>query len=140
MTGAQVPRLRCVGGLVRDASGRLLLIRRANDPGRGLWSLPGGKVEDGETDAEALAREVAEETGLLVAVGEFVGSVERAAPNGVYDIHDYACSVTGGDLRAADDALDVHWVDYAILTTLDRTNALVEGLFHTLDEWSALPR
>jgi hypothetical protein len=58
---ADVP---CVGGLIYDAAGRLLLVQRANEPGRGLWSLPGGRVEPGERPQEALAREIAEELGV----------------------------------------------------------------------------
>jgi ADP-ribose pyrophosphatase YjhB (NUDIX family) len=57
-------RVDCVGGIVVDERGRLLLVRRGTEPGRGLWSVPGGRVEPGESDAEATAREVLEETGL----------------------------------------------------------------------------
>ena len=62
------PLVPCVGALAYDAEGRLLLIRRRNEPGRGLWSVPGGRVEPGESDAEAVVREMAEETGLVHAV------------------------------------------------------------------------
>jgi 8-oxo-dGTP pyrophosphatase MutT (NUDIX family) len=55
VTGRSVP---CVGAVITDGAGRLLLIQRGHDPGRGLWSIPGGRVEDGETDAAALVREV----------------------------------------------------------------------------------
>ncbi|OLR90142.1 NUDIX hydrolase [Actinokineospora bangkokensis] len=139
MTAAHVRRIRCVGALVRDVHGKLLLVRRGREPGRGLWSVPGGKVEPGESDAEAVVREVAEETGLRVRPGRLVGSVLRDAPNGVFHIHDYACAVTGGDLRAGDDAADVRWADLAMFTTLDRSNALIEDLFDTLRQWGELP-
>ena len=46
----------CVGGLAYDEEGRLLVVQRANEPGRGLWSIPGGRVEPGEDDAAALVR------------------------------------------------------------------------------------
>ncbi|MFC7613097.1 NUDIX hydrolase [Actinokineospora soli] len=131
--------IRCVGGLVRDDSGRLLLIRRARPPGAGQWSLPGGKVEGGESDAEALRRELREETGLEVIVGAFVGRVERPAPSGVFDIHDYDCSVTGGDLHPGDDATDARWVDHATFTTMQTSGELVDGLGETLHAWGALP-
>ncbi|WP_156754687.1 NUDIX hydrolase [Actinokineospora pegani] len=139
MTGDGIRRIRCVGALVRDAGGRLLLVRRAHDPGRGQWSLPGGKVEPGESDPRALAREVREETGLEVVVGALIGTVEREAPNGVFRIADYACAVTGGDLRAGDDADDVLWADLATFDTLDRSNGLVAHLADTLRGWGALP-
>jgi 8-oxo-dGTP diphosphatase len=95
----------CVGGLTYDNVGRLLLVQRANEPGRGLWSLPGGRVEPGEDDAAALVREMAEETGLMVQPGDLVGRVRR----GVYEIADYRCRVVGGTLLAGDDALDARW-------------------------------
>ena len=101
----------CVGALTYTADGRLLLVRRANEPGRGLWSLPGGRVEPGEDDAAALVREMAEETGLVVEPGALVGRVRR----GRYQIADYRCTVVGGQLRAGDDALDARWCDAADL-------------------------
>lgn len=122
----------CVGGLAYDESGRLLLVQRANEPGRGLWSLPGGRVEPGEDDAAALVREMAEETGLVVQPGDLVGRVRR----GPYDIADYRCRVLGGVLVAGDDALDARWCDAAALRELPLVPLLVE----TLQEWEALPR
>lgn len=121
----------CVGGLAYDSAGRLLLIRRGNEPGRGLWSVPGGRVEVGEDDAAALMREMAEETGLAVAPGRLIGRVTR----GPYLIADYACTVLGGELRAGDDALDARWCSAADLTALP----LVDGLVETLAGWGALP-
>ena len=73
----QVTTVACVGGLAYDGQGRLLLVQRANDPGRGLWSVPGGRVEPGEDDAAALVREMWEETGLRVVPGALVGRVQR---------------------------------------------------------------
>jgi 8-oxo-dGTP diphosphatase len=122
----------CVGGLTYDNVGRLLLVQRANEPGRGLWSLPGGRVEPGEDDAAALVREMAEETGLMVQPGDLVGRVRR----GVYEIADYRCRVVGGTLLAGDDALDARWCDAATLLELPLVPLLVE----TLREWDALPR
>ncbi|WP_345606612.1 NUDIX hydrolase [Pseudonocardia adelaidensis] len=122
----------CVGGLAYDESGRLLLVQRANEPGRGLWSLPGGRVEAGEDDAAALVREMAEETGLVVQPGGLVGRVHR----GTYEIADYRCRVLGGTLVAGDDALDARWCDAATLLELP----LVPLLLETLREWDALPR
>jgi 8-oxo-dGTP diphosphatase len=122
----------CVGALTFDEDGRLLLVRRANDPGRGLWSLPGGRVEPGEDDVAALVREMAEETGLVVQPGPLVGRVLR----GRYAIADYRCTVVGGELRAGDDALDARWCDAAALAELP----LVELLVETLTQWDVLPR
>src|ERR1700754_3923957 len=103
VTGAHIPMIRCVGAVVHDSAGRLLLVQRGHEPGLGLWSLPGGRVEPDETDEQAVTRELLEETGLSVRSGALVGRVERPAPAGVYEIFDYACTVVGGALRAGDD-------------------------------------
>lgn len=125
----------CVGAIITDDAGRLLLIRRGHEPGRGLWSLPGGRVEPGETDEQAVIREVGEETGLSVRPGRLVGAVRRAAPGGmVFDIRDYAATVTGGELAAGDDADDARWAAPAELAGLP----LTDGLAAALTEWGAL--
>ena len=129
MTDGTVP---CVGGLAYDDAGRLLLVQRANDPGRGLWSVPGGRVEAGEDDAAALVREMREETGLRIEPGALVGRVQR----GPFAIADYRCTVLAGPLRAGDDALDARFVDRTTMAALP----LVDGLLATLTEWDALPR
>ncbi len=131
-------RVPCVGALVHDDDGRLLVVRRGRDPGRGLWSVPGGRVEPGETDAVAVAREVLEETGLHVTVGLLVGTVLRQGPDGdVYDIRDYACAVAVATTPVAgDDADDVQFVTRAELGELD----LVEQLWDALAQWGMLPR
>ena len=129
-------RVPCVGAVVHDDDHRLLVVRRVNPPTAGRWSLPGGRVEGDETDAEAVRREVFEETGLVVAVGIRVGTVEIPAGSGlIYDIRDYACAAVGGDLVAGDDASDVRWVTRAELLGLDT----VPGLIDTLAGWGVLP-
>lgn len=137
MPGVDPREIRCIGALVHDEAGRLLLIRRGREPGQGCWSLPGGRVEPGESDEQAVVREVLEETGLEVTVGAHIGAVRRPAPDGgVYEIHDYACRATGGELRAGDDADDARWVDAAGFATLP----LVDGLAEALTGWDQLPR
>ncbi|GAB3154761.1 NUDIX domain-containing protein [Amycolatopsis stemonae] len=136
MDGPLGTTIRCVGGITFDRRGRLLLIRRANDPGSGQWSLPGGRVEPGESDEQAVIRELREETGLDVIPGTVIGTVTR----GPYEIHDYACSVTGGVLTAGDDATDTRWSDAADLSALETAGQLVDLLYVTLREWKALPR
>jgi len=122
--------IRCVGAVINDDRGRLLLIKRGHEPGLGLWSLPGGRVEPGESDAQALIRELREETGLAVAPGHLIGTVRLAA----FGIWDYAATVTGGVLAAGDDAADVRWASAADMTRLP----LTEGLLDTLAGWGVL--
>ncbi|WP_026257923.1 NUDIX hydrolase [Actinopolymorpha alba] len=130
------PRVPCVGAVILDDDGRLLLIRRGRPPGVGLWSLPGGRVEAGESDPGAVAREVAEETGLWVSVGRLLGTVERPGPSGeTYVIRDYVCSVVGETLRAGDDATDARWVAPADLPRLPTT----PGLLEALTGWGVIP-
>lgn len=99
--------------------------------------MPGGRVESGESDHQAVRREVAEETGLEVEIVGVAGRVQRPAPGGaVFDIHDYLCRVRGGTARAGDDAGDVRWCDAAMLATLP----VVDGLLDALTSWGCLPR
>ena len=125
-----------MGAIIVDASDRLLLIKRGHPPGAGRWSIPGGRVEPAETDADALRREVLEETGLLVTVGPLVGTVDRPGPDGVtYEIRDYRATVTDGTLAAGDDAADARWCSRDDLVRL----ALTDGLLEALTAWDALP-
>lgn len=130
------PRVPCIGALVYDESARLLLIQRGQEPALGLWSLPGGRVEPGETLAAAVVREVFEETGLVVTAGPIVGEVERPGPGGlVYAITDFATHLVGGRLQHGDDAADARFVDAVELSGLP----LSPGLYEALRQWDALP-
>lgn len=130
----------CVGAVVRDDQKRLLLVRRGTEPGRGQWSVPGGRVEPGESGPQAAAREVLEETGLQVVVGALVGVVERAGPGGVtYVIEDFhAVPAPGTEIgpTAGDDADEARWFTDAEVGSLD----CVDGLVDALVAWGVLER
>ena len=122
--------------MIRDPAGRLLLIKRGHEPGAGLWSLPGGRIEPGETDQQAVVREVLEETGLRVECGRLLGSAELPGQDGaVIDVGDYLAAVTGGELAAGDDADDARWVTAAEMEALP----LTKGLASYLTAWGAYP-
>lgn len=133
MSGARIP---CVGAIAHDPRGRILLVRRANEPARGLWSLPGGRVEPGESHEAAVVREVLEETGLEASVVREVGTIERDAPEGgTYVIRDFVVEVTGGALVPGDDASGAAWFTRAELAVLPTSPGLIEAL----TDWALLP-
>jgi 8-oxo-dGTP diphosphatase len=106
-----------VGAIVVD-KGRVLLVCRGREPMKGHWTLPGGVLELGESLADGVKREVAEETGLEVEPLELIELLDRIHREGEkvryhYVIADYLCRVTGGELRAASDADAVRWVERA---------------------------
>jgi mutator protein MutT len=112
-----------VGAVILDA-GHVLLVKRAQEPLKGEWSLPGGVVESGETLDAAVAREVREETCLDVVVGavvEVLDSIRRDAEGRAeyhYIIIDYACRVRPGTSKApacGSDAAEASWVPVADL-------------------------
>jgi 8-oxo-dGTP diphosphatase len=104
-----------VGAVVLDAR-RVLLVKRAHEPLKGQWSLPGGRVELGETLQQAVAREVQEETGLDVDVGPIVDVLDRITrdEDGRVEHHyvlvDFVCRPSGGILSSASDADAAEWV------------------------------
>lgn len=120
----------CAGGVVTDDEGRLLLVRRGHAPFAGTWSLPSGRTAPGEDVRTAAAREVAEETGLAVEVGDLLGVVHRQDESGEfrYEIHDFACRVIGGRLAAGDDADAVGWFHPHELATMPLAPGLMRAL------------
>jgi 8-oxo-dGTP diphosphatase len=118
-----------VGVVVRDDEGRLLLVRRAGAPARGLWSLPAGFVDAGEDPRVAAAREAREETGLEVEVGDVVGCWADGSGRASFFLA-FAAVVVGGTLSAGDDATDARWFALDSLPELAfaSTNRVAERL------------
>ena len=117
-------------GAVAVDDERLLLVRRGRGPAQGLWSVPGGRVEAGETLAEAVVRELAEETGMEGVCGELIDWVERVGPDHHFVILDFAVQVLAptGTPQAGDDAAEAAWVPLDEVAGL----ALVDGLAELL--------
>ncbi|HSK95674.1 MAG TPA: NUDIX domain-containing protein [Euzebyales bacterium] len=128
-----MPRPEVAVGAVLVRDGRLLLVRRGRGVGAGRWSLPGGRVEPGETLAAALTRELREETGLTARIGDLCGIAERIGDRAHYVILDFWASAEGTPV-AGDDAAAVMWADRAALQRLD----LVERLMEFLDDHDVL--
>jgi ADP-ribose pyrophosphatase YjhB (NUDIX family) len=122
--------------VIRDRE--VLLVKRAYPPRAGEWSLPGGRLELGESLVAAVRREVREETGIEVEVGPLVAvfdRVQRDAEGHVryhFVIADYLCDPIGGILAAGDDAADARWVlraDVAGLGVNAHARAVIEKAF-----------
>lgn len=128
--------IACVGAIVIDDAGRLLLVRRANPPAQGTWSLPGGRVEAGESWEAAAVRELREETSLTGRVQRYVGDVRRDAPGGgVYVIRDFLLVIDGAtEAVSGDDASDAGWFSESEVRDLDTSPGLVAALI----EWQIL--
>ena len=124
----------CVGAIAVDSES-LLMIRRGHGPGAGEWSIPGGRVERGETLAEAVVRELVEETGLEGVCDDLVGWVERVDDNYHFVILDFRVTILDArDPEAGADAAEAAWVDLGEVAEL----RLVDGLAEFLHEHGIL--
>jgi len=119
-------------GAVAVVDDRILLVRRGHGPAGGTWSVPGGRVEPGETLHEAVVREVAEETGLRVAVDRFLGWVERIDRDAGFHFVILDFEVSPLDAapvpRAGTDAAEVAWVPLADVGDLHLAPGLLQFL------------
>lgn len=118
-----------VSAVIVDRHNRVLLVLRGHEPAKGLWSLPGGSVEPGESMEEALVREVGEETGLSIVVGDEVwrAHIELAAGK-PYNIHTFLVTGFSGQLVAGDDAERAEFATESTLEERETTPRLKEAL------------
>ena len=138
-----------IGGVLIH-EGRVLLIRRGSEPLLGQWSIPGGSLELAETLQEGVARELLEETGVVVRVGEMIEIFERifletparmvegvARPRYHYVIVDYLCEWVSGEARAGGDAVDVAWAEEEELGKFEMTPTAMRVLGKAFAMWRA---
>lgn len=119
-----------------DEQGRVLLARRTNDPGAGLWDLLGGFVEEGEAGLAALRREIEEETGLEIEPLAFLGAYpDRYGDEGIYTLNLYwTARITGGELALeADELAEVAWFAPGELPAADEF--AFANTVEALEEW-----
>jgi 8-oxo-dGTP diphosphatase len=127
-----------VGAVITDGA-RVLLIKRAKEPSRGEWSIPGGLVHLGETIQEAVAREAVEETGLTVRPEELIELLERIFHDDRgrvryhYVLADYRCQVAGGEAVAGSDALEARWFERDELEQLELAPVTLGVILKALD-------
>lgn len=123
--------------LVLDDDARVLLARRAGDPGAGLWDLLGGFIEEGEEPLDALRREVEEETALEIEPLEFLGGYpDRYGEDGIYTLNFYwTARITGGELVLDDELAAVDWVAADELP--ERAEFAFENTLAALEDWKA---
>lgn len=128
MVANVAPRPEVAVGAVCIRDGRLLLVRRGRGPGAGRWAMPGGRVEAGESLAEAARRELAEETSLHGRVTGLCGVAERHVDGHHYVIVNQWVSVDAGHAQAGDDAEVVTWATRGDLDELPLVPSLLEFL------------
>ncbi|MEA2460671.1 MAG: 8-oxo-dGTP diphosphatase [Actinomycetota bacterium] len=122
-------------GAIVVVEGRLLMVRRGHEPNKGLWTVPGGRVERGESLEDAVKREIREETGLAVEVGRLAGHLEYIGEHHLVILDFLAQPQDGSEPVAGDDADEVRWVPLDEIANLDCTPRFVE----LLTEWGVLP-
>ena len=123
--GEMIP---CVGAVIFDSDERICLVRRANEPARGMWSFPGGRVEPDEGAQDAIIREVMEETGLHVTIDRELGPALRPAPEGgTFNIREFLMHTRDRlPVRPGDDATDAGFFSLDEIRELQTSPGLLD--------------
>ena len=127
-------------GAIIVQNGKILIVRRSSEPGKGKWSVPGGLVELGETVEQAVVREVREECGLDVEVDRLIDVVDSMTfdRNGRLKYHfiilDFFVKIKGGKLRPGDDAKEALWVPLEEVENYDLTKTFKEFLKRNMEK------
>jgi 8-oxo-dGTP diphosphatase len=112
--------------VVLRREGRFLLVERANEPGRGMFAYPGGRVEAGEQLSNAAGRELLEETGLIAADLHEIARFDLAGADGGFQLHVFSTDTFSGDLVAGDDALSADWYSLAQMRVMPVPQSVLE--------------
>lgn len=125
-TPSRRPQLAVSAGIFRD--GKILLVRRAREPAKGVYTFPGGRVEFGESLTEALTREVREETGLAIDIVGLAGFREalpgKTGGHGHFVILPFAARWVAGEVALNDELDDARWLAPGALGSLPITQGL----------------
>ena len=137
----EYPKHPIVGvGAIIIQNGRILIVRRGSEPGKGKWSVPGGLVELGETVKQTVVREVKEECGLDVEVDKLIDVVDSMTfdENGKLKYHfvilDFFVKLKGGELKPGNDAKEALWVPLEEVEKYDLTRTFRDFLKRNMEK------
>ena len=137
----EYPKHPIVGvGAIIIQNGKILIVRRGSEPGKGKWSVPGGLVELGETVEQTVVREVKEECGLDVEVDRLIDVVDSMTfdGNGKLKYHfvilDFFVKLKGGELKPGDDAKEALWVPVEEVEKYDLTKTFRDFLKRNMEK------
>jgi len=130
-----LPKKIIIGvGVLIKSDDKVLLVKRLRDPGKGKWSIPGGRLRFGEKVRDAAIREIEEETGLKIEITRLLDVVDifvkdyKGKVKEHYVVIDFEGKVIGGELRASSDALEVKWVDISKIHEYELTDSTAKFL------------
>ncbi len=136
----ETPPIDCVG-VICFRGEDVLLIKRGTAPRKGEWSIPGGRIEMGESERDAALRELFEETGIMAVLEYKVATIDACFEDYNYRLHDYAARWISGEPKFGDDAADARFVQPEELDALGmwpKTREVIETARASLQEQQML--